>query len=129
MTLKYVLVVNSDVNSQGAYSAYLFARALLKQGHQLTQVFFYQQGTANTNALYCPASDETNVVALWQGLAENFAVDLVSCVAASLRRGIVDEQLAKEQQLASDNLAPHFRLGGLGEFVQASADADKLIQF
>jgi sulfur relay (sulfurtransferase) complex TusBCD TusD component (DsrE family) len=42
---------------------------------------------------------------------------------------VVDKELANQQQLATHNLADGFRLGGLGEFVIASASADKLVQF
>jgi len=129
MNPTYVLIVNSDVNSQGAYSAYVFAKELLKQQYKISQVFFYQDGISNTNALVCPASDEINLVALWQSLNIDFDVELICCVAASLRRGVVDAALQQEQQLASFNLAQGFRLGGLGEFVAASATSDKLIQF
>ncbi|NRA84619.1 MAG: DsrE family protein [Gammaproteobacteria bacterium] len=94
MSQNFVLIVNSSPQSQGAYSAFKFATALLEQGQTLSQVF-----------------------------------ELITCVAASLRRGVVDSDLASDQQLASSNLASGFRLGGLGEFVTTSANADKLVQF
>lgn len=129
MTTNFVLLINSDVNSQGSYSAMEFANELVAQGQKITQVFFYQDGVTNTNKLCSPASDEVNLVEKWQQLHQSHNIELVSCVAASLRRGIVDKQLAEEQHLSSDNLAEGFRLGGLGEFVEASSQADKLIQF
>jgi len=129
MTISYVLLINSDVNSQGSHSAYQFANELIVQGHQISQVFFYQAGVHNTNALVSPASDEVNLVAQWQALHSEHDIELISCVAASLRRGIVDSQLAKEQHFEHQNLASGFRLGGLGEFVEASSGSDKLIQF
>ena len=129
MSLNYVLIVNSAINSQGAYSAWQFANELIKQQHNINQIFFYQQGISNTNALMSPASDEVNVVSLWQAFSRDTKVPLISCVAASLRRGVVDQSLAKEQHLPNHNLASGFRLGGLGEFVTASAMADILVQF
>ncbi len=129
MTTNFVLLINSDVNSQGSHSALAFANELIAQGQHIKQVFFYQDGVTNTNSLCSPASDEINLVEQWQTLHQTHNVELVSCVAASLRRGIVDKQLATEQHLTSDNLAQGFRLGGLGEFVEASSHADKLIQF
>jgi len=129
MTTSFVLLINSDVNSQGSHSAYQFANELITQGHHIKQVFFYQAGVTNTNVLCSPASDEVNLVQQWQGFHQAHKVELVSCVAASLRRGIVDSQLAVEQKLDNHNLAPGFRLGGLGEFVDASSSSDKLIQF
>jgi len=129
MTTSFVLLINSDVNSQGSFSGYQFANELIAQGHQLKQVFFYQAGVNNTNALISPASDEVNMVSRWQALNSEHQVELVSCVAASLRRGIVDSELASEQKFEHFNLASGFRLGGLGEFVDASSSSDRLVQF
>lgn len=126
--LNYVLVINSDITSQGSYSGYQFACELLNQGHHISQVFFYQ-GISNTNGLTSIASDETNVLALWQSLNKAHQVPLISCISASLRRGVCDAQVADEQKLASHNLAEGFELGGLGEFVTTSANADRLVQF
>lgn len=129
MSQIYVLIVNSGPHSEGAHNALKFAKALLEQGQRLSQVFFYQDGIYNSNGLNSPASDEFDILKQWQLLHSTHRVELITCVAASLRRGVVDAGLAQEQQLASSNLAPGFRLGGLGEFVTSSANADKLIQF
>jgi tRNA 2-thiouridine synthesizing protein D len=128
MSLNYVLVINSEVTSQAAYSAYQFACELIDQQHIISQVFFYQ-GISITNALVSPASDEINSTALWQSFAKQHNVALISCISASLRRGVVDDTVATEQHLASANLADGFILGGLGEFVTASASSDRLVQF
>lgn len=129
MTQRFVLIVNCDPQSQGAHCALKFATALLDAGHILTQVFFYQAGIYASNSLNSPASDELNLLSQWQQLQQTHRVELITCVAASLRRGVVDKELANQQQLAAYNLADGFRLGGLGEFVIASASADKLVQF
>ena len=128
MSFNYVLVINSDSTSQGAYSAYEFACELLKQQHTIAQVFFYQ-GIGVTNGLVSPASDEIHVTHLWQTLSAAHDIPLISCISASLRRGVVDEMVAKEQHLPNYNLATGFTLGGLGEFVTASAQCDRLVQF
>ena len=54
----------------------------------------------------------------WAKLAEEHKVDLVVCVAAALRRGIKDE-----------NLAAGFRISGLGQLVEAGIQADRLVTF
>ena len=128
MSLSYVLVINSGTTNQGAFSAYEFARELIKQQHTIAQVFFYQ-GISITNGLVSPASDEVNITNLWQTFSAEHNVPLISCISASLRRGVVDEIVANEQHLPSHNLAQGFTLGGLGEFVTASASCDRLIQF
>lgn len=128
MSLSYVLVINSEVTSQGAFSAYEFANELVKQGHTITQVFFYQ-GISVTSGLIAPASDEINITNLWQAFSAKYNVPLISCISASLRRGVVDEVVSNEHHLTSHNLATGFTLGGLGEFVTASANCDRLVQF
>lgn len=128
MSLNYVLVINSDSTSQGAFSAYEFACELIKQQHTISQVFFYQ-GIGVTNGLVSPASDEIHITHLWQTLSKAHDIPLISCISASLRRGVVDEVVAKEQHLLTHNLADGFELGGLGEFVTASGQCDRLVQF
>ncbi len=54
----------------------------------------------------------------WQKLAADHKVDLVVCVAAALRRGIKEE-----------NLAEGFRISGLGQLVESGIQADRLVTF
>jgi tRNA 2-thiouridine synthesizing protein D len=54
----------------------------------------------------------------WSKLAEEHGVDLVVCVAAALRRGIKDE-----------NLATGFRISGLGQLVEAGIQTDRTVVF
>ncbi|MGQ0287465.1 sulfurtransferase complex subunit TusD [Pasteurellaceae bacterium 22721_9_1] len=124
--MQYVLAVKHPVyGGQGAFLAYQFAIALLEQGHEIRQIFFFQEGVSNGNAFVSPANDEFNLTKHWQQLAEQYQVPLHLCIAASQRRGIVDfsTALLPEQQ----NLAPHFVLAGLGEFSQAILEADRVI--
>lgn len=130
MTLNYVLVVNGPVyGTQAARSAYQFALALLAQGHQLSRIFFYQEGVQNGSALTVPASDEFDLVAAWQQLSITHSIELQTCVAAALRRGVVGKQEAAQNILSADNLAPGFEQAGLGGLAEAMLTADRVIQF
>jgi tRNA 2-thiouridine synthesizing protein D len=130
MTLNYVLVVNGPVyGTQAARSAYQFALALLAQGHQLSRIFFYQEGVQNGSALTVPASDEFDLVAAWQQLAIMHSIELQTCVAAALRRGIVGKQEAAQNRLSADNLATGFEQAGLGGLAEAMLTADRVVQF
>ncbi|KMV30596.1 sulfur transfer complex subunit TusD [Photobacterium swingsii] len=130
MTLNYVLVVDGPAyGSQAARSAYQFALALLAAGHQLSRVFFYQDGVYNGSALTAPASDEFDLVSAWQALAKQHNTELQTCVAAALRRGIVGEQEADLNDLPSQNLAAGFEQAGLGGLAEALLSADRVIQF
>ena len=130
MALSFALLVcGAPYGSEASSQAYLFARALLVQGHTLRKVFFYQEGVLNANALTSPASDEQDLIAAWQGLAQEFGVELDVCVAAALRRGVVDAAEAESAQLPAANVHPPFVLSGLGQLAEAALGVDRLVQF
>lgn len=124
--MNYVLAVKSPVyGKQGAYLAYQLAESLIKKGHIVTQIFFFQDGVSNGNAFVYPANDEVNLTQSWQAFSQKYGVPLHLCVAASQRRGVVDATTAK--QAAHFNLAEGFIISGLGEFIAATLKADRLI--
>lgn len=128
--LTYSLLVNGSVyGSQSALSAYQFACALIERGHQLVSVFFYQDGVHNASSLVVPANDEFDLVKAWQQLSEQHEVRLESCVAASLRRGILDSNEAKTHERDSSNVAKGFELAGLGGLAEAMLVQDRVVQF
>lgn len=126
--MQYVLQVNGSVyGTQSAYLAFQFAQQLLKSGHTLAQIFFYQAGVNNGNGFVNPANDEFNLQKAWQDLADNYQVKLNICMAAAQRRGVVEPDSAKDY--SQDNLAAKFELAGLAEFSQAVLSADRLVTF
>ncbi|MGC7559743.1 sulfurtransferase complex subunit TusD [Pasteurella sp. PK-2025] len=124
--MRYVLCVKQPVyGCQGSFLAYQLAQALLEQGHQLSQVFFFQEGVNHGNGFVYPANDEFHLQKAWQHLAKQHQIPLHLCVAAAQRRGVVDEITSATQ--ADNNLAPHFVLAGLGEFAKATLEAERVI--
>ena len=113
-----VLVNEGPYQHQSSDTAYLFCRAALEAGHEIDRVFFYHDGVNNATKLTEPPQDDRNIVARWAKLAEEHGVDLVVCVAAALRRGIVDDILAKG-----------FRISGLGQLVESAIRSDRLVVF
>ena len=59
-----------------------------------------------------------HIVNRWTKLAQDHNIDLVVCVAAALRRGIKDE-----------NLAPGFRISGLGQLIESGIQSDRYVTF
>jgi len=117
--MKIGLLINEGpYNHQAADSAYQFARAALAKGHQIRRIFFYNDGVNNASKLTEPPQDDRHIVNRWSKLAQEHGVDLVVCVAAGLRRGLVE-----------DNLAPGFRISGLGQLVEAGVESDRLVVF
>ncbi|ARP37098.1 sulfurtransferase complex subunit TusD [Vibrio syngnathi] len=128
--LSYTLLVNGPVyGSQSARSAYQFAVALLKQGHKLHSVFFYQDGVSNGSGITVPANDEFDLAAAWQKLADEHNVSLETCVAAALRRGVISTEEAAQHQLSAYNLASGFTQAGLGSLSEALLTQDRVVQF
>ncbi|MGR3807283.1 tRNA 2-thiouridine synthesizing protein D [Pasteurella testudinis DSM 23072] len=124
--MRYVLQVTQPLyGGQGSALALQLAQALLANGHQLTQIFFYRDGVYHGNAFTYPANDEPNLLAQWQAFAQQHQVRLNLCVAAAQRRGVVSPQSAVDG--AQNNLADGFELAGLGEFSRAVLEADRLI--
>ena len=65
----------------------------------------------------------------WTELAEKHDLDLVLCVAAAQRRGMVDEDEMKRNSKDANNIAGKFRISGLGQLIEAGIQADRMITF
>ncbi|MGL5153528.1 MAG: DsrE family protein, partial [Aeromonas veronii] len=70
-----------------------------------------------------------DLVRLWRELAEEQGIRIDVCVAAAMRRGVLDEQEAKGAGLEHFNLQAPFCLSGLGQLAEAALTADRLVQF
>lgn len=126
----FSLAVYSAPNSdQASDSALRFAQALLAQGHSLYRVFFYRDGVHNASNLIAAPQDETDLAMQWQKLAVVHNVDMVVCIAAALRRGIIDFKEAERYEKPASNMAANFELGGLGQLLDAAVSSDRLITF
>lgn len=128
--MKFAIVVNEGpCQHQASHTAYHFTRSVLDRGHRVVQVFFYHDGVNNGTCLTAPPQDEPHIVNLWRELGREHDLDLVVCVAAAQRRGIMDERETARHGLAAVNLAPGFRISGLGQLIEAAVEADRLLVF
>jgi tRNA 2-thiouridine synthesizing protein D len=124
-----VMVSEGPYQHEASDSAYLFCRAAIDSGHQIDRVFFYHDGVNNGTRLTVPPQDDRNVVKRWSELAAEHKLDLVVCIAAAQRRGLMDKNEAKRNGKDADNLAPGFRISGLGQLIEAGIQADRLVVF
>lgn len=128
--MKYTILVNEGpYQHQSADSALQFTRAALEKGHEIFRVFFYHDGVNNGTRLTVPPADDRLIQKAWTELAEKHGLDLVICIAAAQRRGIMDADEAKRQGLDANNIAPGFRISGLGQLVEGGIDSDRLVVF
>lgn len=124
-----IVIYSAPLSSQAPVNALHFARAWLAAGHTLERVFFYRDGVFCGNTCMATPSDEFDIHQAWQNLANDFQLDLVVCIAAALRRGVINANEARRFQRPLHNLGDSFRLGGLGELVEASLNSDRLVSF
>ena len=130
--MKFGVVVNEGpYTHQASDTAYRFTKAALDKGHEIYRVFFHHDGVNNASRLTVPPQDERNVQKNWSELAEKHGVDLVVCIAAAQRRGILDDNEAKRHGKGEGaaNIAPGFRISGLGQLIEAGIEADRLVVF
>jgi len=128
--MKLGIVVNEGpYTHQASDTAYQFVKAALEKGHEIFRVFFYHDGVNNGTRLTVPPQDDRNIVKCWSELAEKYQLDLVVCIAAAQRRGLLDANEAKRHGKNADNIAPGFRISGLGQLIEAGIQADRLVTF
>ena len=128
--MKFSLMVNEGpYTHQSSDTAYQFARAVLERGHEIFRVFFYHDGVNNGTRFTAPPQDDRHLVNKWSELAEQHNLDLVVCVAAAQRRGVIDKDEAKRHGKDADNIATGFRISGLGQLIEAGIESDRLLIF
>ncbi|MBS4052488.1 MAG: sulfurtransferase complex subunit TusD [Methylomonas sp.] len=128
--MKYAIQVNAaPYASNAGLVAHRFILAALRENHRIAQVFFYREGIQHAFRHALPPDDETNLNAMWPQLAREFGIDLVVCISAAQRRGLLCEDEARRQGLADNQLADGFRIAGLGQWLEASLKADRCLVF
>lgn len=128
--MKFTIQINTGpFTQQASDTAYHFTRAALAAGHNIHRVFFYHDGVNNASAYATPPRDDRNVQQLWSNLSIEYNLDLVVCVAAAQRRGILDASEVKKQAEGQANMAQGFQMSGLGQLIEACVRSDRLLVF
>ena len=92
-------------------------------------MFFYHDGVNNGTRFTVPPQDDRNIQKQWSELAEKHNLDMVVCIAAAQRRGIMDADEAKRQGIDGNNIAPGFRISGLGQLIEAGIQSERMMVF
>lgn len=128
--MKYAIQVNtSPYVSNAGLIAYRFILAALQADHQILRVFFYQDGIQHAFRYALPPDDEIQIGALWSALARDHRIDLVVCISAAQRRGLLCGDEARRQGAKDDDLADGFRIAGLGQWLESTLMADRCLVF
>lgn len=128
--MKFGILINEGpYQHQAADTAYNFVKAALEEGHEIFRIFFYHDGVNNGTRFTVPPQDDRNIQVRWSELAAEHNLDLVICIAAAQRRGIMDADEAKRQGIDGNNIAPGFRISGLGQLIEAGIQSDRTVVF
>lgn len=125
-----LLIKGSPFSTRACQSALRFAQTAHANGHQIRQVFFYEDAVLIANRLIYMPSKEQNIQADWQSLGASLDLPLQVCIAASIRRGVLsDEEANRHEKGSQGNLAHGFELCGLGSFSAACSESDQTLTF
>lgn len=127
--MKFAIALFSAAHAPSSRRALLFAQAALAGGHEIVRLFFYQDGVYNAaNSIVTP-QDEQDLPRQWQAFVSDNQLDGVVCIAAALRRGVLNNEEAQRYQRSAASVEAPWALSGLGQLHDAIQDADRLICF
>lgn len=124
-----LLVMGAPYSCQAAHSALRFAAAVIARGHQLQSVFFYHDGVYNAARHAAPPQDEPHLYDAWCALHTEHGTQLQICIAAALRRGMLDAREAERHGKSGYSVEAPFELTGLGQLVDLGQGVDRLLTF
>lgn len=127
--MKFAIALYSPAHAPSSRRALLFARAVVAGGHDIVRLFLYQDGVHSASSNVVTPQDELDIPAQWREFVTSNQLDGVVCIAAALRRGVLDEQEAERYSRPAANLSPVWELSGLGQLHDAVQAADRLICF
>lgn len=127
--MKFAIALFSAAHAPSSRRALLFAQAALAGGHEIVRLFFYQDGVYNAaNGIVTP-QDEQDLPREWRDFVEQHQLDGVVCIAAALRRGVLNTDEAQRYQRTAVSVEAPWELSGLGQLHDAVQAADRLICF
>ncbi|MGH8379317.1 sulfurtransferase complex subunit TusD [Pseudomonas sp.] len=127
--MKFAIAVFSPAHAPSSRRALRFAQAVLASGHQIVRLFFYQDGVYSASGNVVTPQDELDLSAEWRAFVSEQQLDAVVCIAAALRRGVLNAEEAQRYQRPAVNLPAPWELSGLGQLHDGAQNADRLICF
>lgn len=127
--MKFAIAVFSPGHAPSSRRALRFAEAALASGHEIARLFFYQDGVHSASANSVAPQDEQDIPAQWRSFVTDHQLDAVVCIAAALRRGVLNDEEANRYQRPAANLPAPWELSGLGQLHEAAQLADRLVCF
>ncbi|MFT5813990.1 MAG: tRNA 2-thiouridine synthesizing protein D [Psychroserpens sp.] len=118
------LVVTTQPNSNLTTTAINLVWAAIESGVSVIGVFFYQDGVLNAAKHLSIPTDEYQTLKQWQKINREYGVPLYLCITAAEKRGLSDE--LDNHEVSS--IDPVFTVSGLGELVELTSKAERVVQ-
>lgn len=97
--------------------------------HELHRVFFYHDAVHLADTTRVIPQDEASLLDEWVAVATEAKVELSLCIAAGLKRGVLNEAERLRYDRLAANAHPAFEIVGLGQLIEAAMVSDRLITF
>lgn len=127
--MNFAIALLAGPQDPAARSALEFARAVVSSGHRISHLFFYREAVHLASQLGVQPQDELDIAAQWRQFIGDHQLDAVVCIAAALRRGVLDEAEARRWERPVANTGAPWALSGLGQWVDALQSADRAVTF
>lgn len=127
--MKFAIALFSPPHAPSSRRALRFAQAVFAGGHEIVRLFFYQDGVHSASSNVVCAQDEVDLPREWREFVQAQQLDGVVCIAAALRRGVLNDDEAQRYSRTAANLDAPWELSGLGQLHEAAQLADRLVCF
>lgn len=124
---KLAVVITTPPYDNLTTTAIEFIKAAINDQTKIIGVFFYQMGVLNASKNLSLPSDEFQTIKEWRHLADQHQIPLHLCSTAAEKHGLMLAQHTNNAEALSliDN---SFTLSGLGELVELTSNADRVVQ-
>lgn len=127
--MKFAIALFTPAHAPSSRRALRFAQAALDGGHEIVRLFLYQDGVHSASGNVVSPQDELDLPREWREFVQQHQLDAVVCIAAALRRGVLNAEEAQRYGKPAANLEAPWELSGLGQLHEAAQLADRLISF
>ncbi|SIQ95920.1 sulfurtransferase complex subunit TusD [Aquipseudomonas alcaligenes] len=127
--MKFAIALFAPAHAPSSRRALRFAQAALDGGHEIVRLFFYQDGVHSASGNVVSPQDELDLPREWHEFVQQHQLDAVVCIAAALRRGVLNAEEAQRYGKPAADLEAPWELSGLGQLHEAAQLADRLISF
>lgn len=121
---KLAVIVSTPPTSHFTQTAFQLIQDALIQEIELIGVFFYQSGVLNASKYLSIPNDEFPLHKKWQQLSLSHAIPYYLCSTAAEKYGLINN----EEPMSTDLILDEFTIAGLGELVELTLKANRVVQ-